>query len=130
MAILTNNEQISATLERKASDLAAYVAAAVHTMNGMANDLLALDDATLTAWLQANAAKLAPMFEAHAANGETLNQLVAGVGQQTAIAPDLVDVRTVAEKLASQGRVIDWQTLTVSTLPPEPQPAPEPESLV
>lgn len=127
MAILTTNEQISATLERKASELAAYVAAAVHTMNGMANGLLALDDATLTAWLQANADKLAQMFDAHAANGEMINQLVAGVGQQTAIASDLVDVRPVTDKLAAIRRVIDWQTLTVTTLPPEPQPEPPTE---
>lgn len=130
MAILTTNEQISAALDRKASDLAAYVAAAVHSMNGMAGDLLALDEATLTSWLKANAAKLAPMFEAHAANGAILNQLVAGIAQQATIAPDLVDVRPVVDKLASQGRVIDWQTLTVSTPQPDPQQDPEPESPV
>lgn len=124
MAILTTNEQISARLAGRASALAAYVAASVAEMNGMASELLALDDTTLTAWLQANAAKLAPMFEAHAINGKTLNQLVSGVAQQTAIAPDLVDVRPVVDKLASQGRVIDWNTLTVSTIQ-EPQPEPE-----
>lgn len=122
MAILTTTEQISAALDRKASELSAYVAAAVYVMNGMANDLLALDDQTLTEWLRANAAKLGPMFEAHAANGEILNQLVAGVGQQTAITPDEVDVRPVADKLASQRRVIDWGSLTVSTIPEPPTP--------
>lgn len=127
MAILTTAEQISAALDRKASELSAYVAAAVHTMNGMVTDLLELDDAALTEWLQANAAKLGPMFDAHAANGEILNQLVAGIAQQTTISTDLVDVRPVVAKLAAKGRVIDWQTLTVSTPQPEPQPDPPAE---
>jgi ABC-type transporter Mla subunit MlaD len=93
--------------------------------NRMAKALLALSDDELTAWLQGHAADLETIFTRHATVGSTINTLLATTAAQLdAPLPELVDVRPVADKLADQRRVIDWQTLTISTLPPEPQPEP------
>jgi hypothetical protein len=93
----------------------------------MALELLGLSDAELTAWLQGHSADLETIFTRHAIVGSAINTLLETTATQlNAPLPDLVDVRPVAEKLADQRRVIDWQTLTISTLP-EPQPEPPTE---
>jgi hypothetical protein len=102
--------------------------------NRMARALLDMPDAELTAWLrlkhvelQAQNSSLEILFTRHSIVGTTLNTLLETTASQlNAPLPELVDVRPVAVKLADMRRVIDWQTLTISTLP-EPQPEPPTE---
>lgn len=96
--------------------------------NKIAKALLSMSDADATAWMRARADLLETIFGRHAIVGNTLNTLLATTAAQLEVAtPELVDVRSVADKLADHRRVIDWQTLTISTLPPEPQPEPPAE---
>ncbi len=105
-----------------------HATAAAQHANTLAKLLLSMSDDELTAWLRANAEKLEVMFARHETVGLSANTLLETTAAQLEIpTPELVNVLSVADKLAAQRRVIDWQTLTVSTLPPEPQPEPPAE---
>lgn len=105
-----------------------HATAAAQHANTLAKLLLAMSDDDLTAWIRANKSKLEVMFARHETVGLSVNTLLETTSAQLeSTLPELVDVRSVADKLAAQRRVIDWETLTVSTLPPEPQPEPPTE---
>ena len=109
-------------IDRLTSDIHSHAIAQAQAANQMAKALLAMSDADLSAWLQSHAQDLETIFTRHAAVGEAINALLETTAAQLeSTLPELVDVRSVADKLADQRRSIDWQTLTVSTIPPEPQ---------
>lgn len=112
-------------IDHLTSAIHSHATAQAQAANRMAKALLALSDAELTAWLQGHAADLETIFTRHAQVGRGINALIETTAAQLETnPPELVDVRSVADKLAAQGRAIDWQTLTVSTIPPEPQTEP------
>lgn len=87
--------------------------------NRIVSTLLAMDDATLTGWLQGHAAEVNTFLTRHATLGaglnmanETLTATLTEVGDLPQI--DQVDVRPFADKLAAKGLVIDMATLTVT----------------
>jgi hypothetical protein len=116
----------NAELDRLAERILGSQESAARDANAMAQTLLAMDNSTLSQWLQANAAKLEILFGQHATVGNAINTALTGCREILGItATASVDTSPVVDKLARQRRVVDWQTLTVSDLPPEPEPEPQ-----
>ena len=131
MPLLTQNQRLNATLADDARNIAAYLAAASTRANGMVATMLSLHDADLTDWLNSQPPQeTLALFAAHGQLGEALNGALAIAGSVLASsglpAPEtLVDVRSVAEKLADQGRVLSVSAegvFSVANIPPvEPE---------
>lgn len=131
MPLLTQNQRLNATLAEDARNIAAHLQAAAHKANGMVKTMLDLDDTDLTSWLNSQQpAETLALFGAHGQLGEALNAAAtvahAVLESSGLSAPDTaVDIRSVADKLAAQGRVLDFTNgvFTVTTPPPaEPDP--------
>lgn len=136
MPLLTQNARLNATLADDAVNIAAHLSAAAARANGMVTTMLSLDDAALTDWLNSQPPQeTLALFGAHGQLGEALNgalQIAGAVLAASGIAAPsgLVDVRSVPEKLADQGRVFAFEDGVFSvTTPPPPEPEPEPEPL-
>jgi hypothetical protein len=136
MPLLTQNQRLNATLADDARNIAAHLAAASSRANGMVVTMLSLDDAALTDWLNSQPpAETLALFGAHGQLGEALNGALQIAGAVLAAsglpAPTgSVDVRSVPEKLADQGRVFGFDAeigLFSITTPPPPDPAPAEE---
>lgn len=129
MSLLNQNQKISAKAITRTQQIAAHIGAANGAINGIVSDFLALDDETLTTWLNAQgAAEIVALFSAHAELGATLN--TAADKAETVLAESGIegpttrgDVRPFADKLAEVGRVLEVNEntgeMTVSTLPEE-----------
>jgi hypothetical protein len=137
MPLLTQNQRLNATLADDARNIAAHLAAASARANGMVATMLSLDDAALTDWLNSQPPEeTLALFVAHGQLGEALNGALAIAGAVLAASgidasSGLVDVRSVPEKVADQGRIFAFENgvFSVTTPPPviEPEPEPEPE---
>lgn len=124
MPLISNLDKNNAALVADAQRFSDALSVAAEAANRMAARILAMDDAQLTAWLQAD--DRTGEFTRHGIAGVAVNtasDAVAATLLECGIAQPrtMVDVRSVPEKLAAQGRVIDLATMTVTT--PEPQPA-------
>jgi hypothetical protein len=137
MQLLTPTTRISAALAQTTADLARHLASASVLTDRLAADLLALDDDSLAAWLNAQPPQdVQALFGAHSIVGEALNgaaTVIAGVLAESGVPVQIppVDVRSVADKLSSQHRTLshDGTGWTVTTEPlPEPEPTPEEET--
>lgn len=132
MPLLTTTQLANARIAELGQNIAAHLSAAASQCNRMVGETLQLGDADLTEWLQSRPPEeTLQLLGAHGQLGETLNAvaviataILSESGLPSNIPP--VDVRSAVEKLADQGRILDMQTLTVST-PPKPEPEPEPE---
>jgi len=133
MQLLTPITRISATLAQTTADLARHLASASVLTDRLAADLLALDDDSLAAWMNAQSPQdIEALFTAHATVGHALNTASATIAAVLAasgspIPIPTIDTRPVAEKLASQRRTLTltdagWQ---VTTEPPEESPTEE-----
>ena len=136
MSLLTTTEATSASIASDAQRLAGFAAACVGLANSMAKHPLSLSAADLTEWLNAKPAEQRMgEFAAHAALGEALNATVAVAESSMGLAEGSlgrVDVRPVADKLASQNRAMTFGAdgFSVTDLPPPPaeeSPTPTPE---
>lgn len=129
MPLLTQNQRLNATLADDARNIAAHLAAAINRANGMVTTMLSLSDADLTAWLNSQQpADTLALFGAHGQLGTALNGAITVAGAVLVSsglpAPDaVVDVRSVADKLASQGRVLGFADGVFSVTTPPPQEA-------
>jgi hypothetical protein len=132
MSLLTPTESVTARIAADASALAAHLRNAIVLANRITGHALDLPTPELNEWLNAR-----PMdqrmaeFEAHGITGDALN-LVAEASEATTGKPagslGRVDVRSVGEKLAAQGRtleVIDGAFVVADLTPPPPAPDPE-----
>jgi hypothetical protein len=99
----------------------------------MVTAMIALTDDQLTAWLNSQPREdVEALLAAHGQLGDAINaaatvaQAVLNESGMSANIPP-VDVRSVAEKLAAQRRIlsIDNGAFTVTTLPLEPEPEPQ-----
>lgn len=132
MPLLTTTTKTNARIAELGSNIAAHLAAAASQCNRMVGETLQLGDADLTEWLQSRPPEeTLQLLGAHGQLGETLNAAAAiatAILSESGLPSNIptVDVRSAVEKLADQGRILDMQTLTVST-PPKPEPEPEPE---
>lgn len=132
MPLLTTTTKTNARIAELGQNIAAHLSAAATQCNRMVGETLQLGDADLTEWLQSRPPEeTLQLLGAHGQLGETLNAAAAiatAILSESGLPSNIptVDVRSAVEKLADQGRILDMQTLTVST-PPKPEPEPEPE---
>jgi hypothetical protein len=137
MPLLTQNQRLNASLADDARNIAAHLSAASSRANGMVSTMLSLDDEALSDWLNSQPPEeTLALFGAHGQLGEALNGALAIAGAVLAAsgidAPSgTVDVRSVPEKVADQGRIFGFENgvFSVTTPPPpviEPEPEPEP----
>lgn len=136
MPLASPEQQIDLSLLEKTRGIARDLNNAVQRANSqVVDDLLSKTNEELTAWLQGKAPELNTLLTRHAVTGAGLNAAIAAVQATLTEAGDkmvipTVDVRPLQEKLADQGRQVDFTTLTVTNIPvpiPEPEPEPEPE---
>jgi L-fucose isomerase-like protein len=128
MPLLTPLQTINARLADDARQCANHIASASAIANRMVAAMLSLDDEQLTAWLNSQPREdVEALLAAHGQLGEAINaaatvaQAVLNESGMSANIPP-VDVRSVAEKLADQRRVLTYANgaFTVTALPPEP----------
>lgn len=130
MPLLTQNQRLNATLAEDARNIAAHLQAAAHKANGMVTTMLALDDAALTDWLNSQPPQdTLELFGAHGLLGEAVNGALtvahAVLESSGLTVPEVsVDVRSVAEKLAARGRVLDFTDGVFSVTTPLPSVPP------
>jgi ABC-type transport system substrate-binding protein len=132
MSLLTPNEAINASLAADAKSAAQHIASAASLANRMVASMMQLNDHQLTAWLNSrDPADTMAIFAAHGQLGEAINgaatvasSVLSASGINYKIEP--VDVRSVADKLAGAGRVLDFADGVWSvTTPPPPEPNPD-----
>lgn len=131
MPLINPSQTTDLSLLETARDIANYLHNAAVLANKQASELLSMEDGALTTWLRSKASELSDLLTKHATTGAGINTAINAVNATLseagiATVPTLVDVSPFADKLAAQGRQIDFATLTVSTIPtPEPEPEPE-----
>ena len=136
MSLLTPTESVTARIAADAGALAAHLQNAIVIANRIVSHALGLPTDQLNEWLNARPLeqRLAE-FASHGATGEALNAAAESSEQATGKATGAlgrVDVRSVQDKLAEQGRILQIidGAFVVTDLPtPEPEPEPEPEPL-
>jgi hypothetical protein len=133
MSLLTPTESVTARIAADAEQLASYLASAIVLANRITGHALSLPTEQLNEWL--NARPLDPRlaeFACHGDLGDALND-AATVAEVATGRPEgtlgRVDIRSVAEKLAEQGRslVVEDGSFLVSQQP-QTQQTNDPES--
>ena len=126
MPLLTTTQLTNARIAELGQNIASHLAAAARAANEQTATAMALSDADLSDWLNAQGAELDALFAAHAELGQAINTAsevaVSTLSASGINAPaGIVDIRPVSEKLAAQNRqiqVVDG-IFSVTTLPPE-----------
>jgi hypothetical protein len=133
MSLLTPTESVTAAISSDAGALASHLRNAIHLANRIVGHVLDLTTTEINEWLNARPMeqRLAE-FTSHEETGGALN-FAAALSEDAAglayLSLGRVDIRSVANKLAAQGRaleVVDGAFLVAEI--PQPEPAPEPES--
>ena len=134
MSLLTPTETVTARIAADAGALASHLRNAIVLANRITDHALDLPTPELNDWLNARPLEQRfAEFTAHGITGDALNEAATASESVTgAVSASLgrVDVRSVAEKLAAQGRTLEviGDAFVVTDIPqPEPQPEPEPE---
>jgi ATP phosphoribosyltransferase regulatory subunit HisZ len=133
MPLLTPLQSINARLADDARQAANHIANASVIANRMVAAMLQLNDEQLTAWLNSQPPEYTKaLFAAHGQLGSAINSagdVAQAVLSESGVTVNIpaVDVRSVADKLADQRRVLSFVDglFAVSTLP-EPEPELEP----
>lgn len=130
MSLLTTNSRTSAKLAELVSNVGNHVVCAAQFTNQMVSTLLDLSDDDLSSWLNANIADLDQIFTDHYIVGTKINEGLIAINSQLIAAgipltPVFVDVSSVADKLAVQGRQMTF-TETGIVIAPIPPPEPDP----
>jgi len=127
MSLLTPTESVTARIAADAGALASHLRNAIHLANRITSHVLDLPTAELNEWLNARPLdQRFAEFASHGVTGEALNE-AAATSESATVAPDgsigRVDVRSVADKLAAQGRTLEviGGAFVVADLPP-PEP--------
>jgi hypothetical protein len=122
MPLQTEIEEFTAAQTALARQCGLHLASAANLANQMVDSTMALSDEKLTDWLNAKADVATNIFSAHGQLGGGINSAAAAmklpaVGVKVDI--PAVDVRSVAEKLASAGRVLAFSNgaFSVTTTP-------------
>lgn len=138
MSLLTPAESVTARIAADAGALASHLRNAIVLANRIVDHALDLPTDQLNEWLNARPLdQRMAEFEAHGITGDAINE--AAISSESATGASQaslgrVDTRSVADKLAAQGRTIEIVdgAFVVTDIPqpepePEPQPEPEPE---
>ena len=131
MSLLTPTETVTARIAADAGALASHLRNAIVLANRITDHALNLPTAELNEWLNARPLEQRLFeFSDHGIIGDALNEaattceLVVG-GPDRSIGR--VDIRSVADKLAAQGRTLEIvDGAFVVTDIPQPEPEPEP----
>jgi len=136
MSLLTPTESVTARIAADAGALASHLRNAIHLANRIVGHVIDLPTDQLNEWLNARPLEQRfAEFASHGVTGDAIN-LAAASSESATGAPDgsigRVDVRSVADKLAAQGRtleVIGGAFVVADLPPPEPDPKPAPSDL-
>ena len=131
--LLTPTESVTARIDADAGALASHLRNAIILANRIVDHALNLPTAELNEWLNARPLDQRLFeFSDHGIIGDALNE-AATTCELVVGGPDgsigRVDIRSVADKLAAQGRTLEviGGAFVVAELPqPEPEPEPEP----
>jgi hypothetical protein len=135
MSLLTPTESVTAAIAADAGALTSHLRNAIHLANRIVGHALDLPTHQLNEWLNARPLqqRLAE-FASHEETGGALN-FAASLSEDAAglayLSLGRVDIRSVADKLAAQGRTLEFgdDAFVVTEIPLlEPEPDPEPES--
>ena len=133
MSLLTPTESVTAAISSDAGALASHLRNAIHLANRIVGHVLDLTTTEINEWLNARplAQRLAE-FASHEETGGALN-FAAALSEDAAglayLSLGRVDIRSVANKLAAQGRALEFgDDAFVVTDIPQPEPEPEPKS--
>jgi hypothetical protein len=133
MSLLTPTESVTASISSDAGALACHLRNAIHLANRIVGHVLDLTTTEINEWLNARplAQRLAE-FASHEETGGALN-FAAALSEDAAglayLSLGRVDIRSVANKLAAQGRALEFgDDAFVVTDIPQPEPEPEPKS--
>jgi len=111
MSLLTPTETVTTRIAADAGALAAHLRNAIVLANRITDHALSLPTKQLNEWLNARPLEQRMAeFGAHGITGDALNTAAASSESATGAAAGSlgrVDVRSVAEKLAAQGRKLD-----------------------
>ena len=131
MSLLTPTETVTARIAADAGALASHLRNAIVLANRIVDHALDLPTDQLNEWLNARPLeqRLAE-FTSHEETGGSLN-FAASLSEEVAglayLSLGRVDIRSVADKLAAQGRTIEVvDGAFVVTDIPQPEPEPEP----
>jgi hypothetical protein len=131
MSLLTPTESVTAAISSDAGALACHLRNAIHLANRIVGHVLDLTTTEINEWLNARplAQRLAE-FASHEETGGALN-FAAALSEDAAglayLSLGRVDIRSVANKLAAQGRALEFgDDAFVVTDIPQPEPEPEP----
>jgi hypothetical protein len=127
MSLLPPSQLTNASIALSAQQCANHISSAAVLAGQMTQAALSLDDEVLTAWLNSRPPQETQhLFAAHEALGVSINSaadVAAAALASSGIPANIqrVDVRPVAEKLADQRRVLEFDggKFIVTTLPPE-----------
>jgi hypothetical protein len=133
MSLLTPTESVTAAISSDAGALACHLRNAITLANRITGHVLDLTTTEINEWLNARplAQRLAE-FASHEETGGALN-FAAALSEDAAglayLSLGRVDIRSVANKLAAQGRALEFgdDAFVVADMP-QPEPEPEPES--
>lgn len=126
MPLLTQNQRLNAALADDAHNIAAHLSAAATRANGMVTTMLVLDDAALTDWLNSSpSVEVDELFDAHQQLGNAINTAatvsVAVLAASGISAPvTVIDVRSMADKLAAHGRTLSFVDGVFAVTTPAP----------
>jgi hypothetical protein len=130
MSLLTPTESVTAAIAADAGALACHLRNAISLANRITGHALDLPTAELNEWLNARPLEQRMAeFTSHGITGDALNTAAASSEDATDAengSLGRVDVRSVAEKLAAQGRtldIIDGAFVVTDIAPLEPEPA-------
>ncbi len=134
MSLLPPSQLTNAQIAQSAQQCASHISSAAVLAGQMTSAALRLDDEQITAWLNSRPPQeTQELFAAHNALGQAINaaaDVAAAALAASGIPANIqrVDVRPVTEKLADQRRVLAFEdgVFSVTTLPPEPEPDPQP----
>jgi hypothetical protein len=133
MSLLTPTESVTARIAADAGALASHLRNAITLANRITGHALDLPTDQLNEWLNARPLEQRiEEFTAHGFAGDALNEAAVNSESATGVpngSLGRVDVRSVAEKLAAQGRkldIIDGAFVVADIPQPEPDPEPEP----
>ena len=135
MPLATPLQRLTAQMLTRVENLLGYQSVVSRNLDGIVDDILAADDALLEAFANAlGPVEMQSLCQAHLDLGTGSNFAITtlnSIAAQSGIAPVRaeVDIRPLADKLAAQGRTLDFDGTTFSVTEIERPPEPETEPI-
>lgn len=122
MQLVHPSAQTDIKLLSLTSDLCAHLSEAAARLNAQSNLILEMSDENLSAWLQSKGADIGLILEAHIAAATAVNTAleIASATAKTSgadVQDRRAESRSLVDRLADQGRQLNFDTLTISATP-------------